>query len=205
MDTTPINQADCAAIMTWRRAKRTELLVARAVLSSEEHRAKSGAVLVRLLSEFAAIRTGRVGIYWSIQHEISLFPLINRILAAGGSIALPVVTEENRPVQFRVWRPGDPLSNGVGDIPFPRDGPTVVPSTLIVALVGFDESNFRLGYGGGYYDRALDDLSPRPWTIGVGFEFMRLETIRPLSHDVPMDAIVTEAGVFPKRAWRPGD
>ena len=199
METTPSGEIDLAAIMAWRRAKRIELLAARAGLSAQEHREKSRAVLARLLSEFAAIRTGQVGLYWPIQREISLFPLVNRVLAAGGSIALPVVAETNRIVQFRAWRPGDPLSRGDWDIPYPRDGPRVEPSTLIVALVGYDDANFRLGYGGGYYDRALDELTSRPWTIGVGFEGMRLATVRPLPHDTPMDAIVTEAGVYLRR------
>jgi 5,10-methenyltetrahydrofolate synthetase len=72
----------------------------------------------------------------------------------------------------------------------------VQPEVLLVALVGFDAENYRLGYGGGYYDRTLAAAAPRPTTIGVGFEFMRLKTIKPLTHDIPMDAIVTEAGIF---------
>jgi 5-formyltetrahydrofolate cyclo-ligase len=200
METTPVNQQDRAAILTWRRKRRAELLALRIDLSLAAHREKSSAALARLVSEFAAIRTGQVGIYWPFQREISLFPLANRILAEGGSVALPVVVEKNRPVQFRVWRPGDPLSNGIYDIPVPRDGPIVKPDTLIVALVGFDGAGHRLGYGGGYYDRTLAATTPRPLTIGIGFAFMRLQTIQPLPHDIPMDVIVTEAGVFPRPA-----
>jgi 5-formyltetrahydrofolate cyclo-ligase len=61
--------------------------------------------------------------------------------------------------------------------------------------VGFDAANFRLGYGGGFFDRTLASLSPRPYAIGIGYELGRLATLRPLPHDLPMDAIVTEAGV----------
>lgn len=68
-------------------------------------------------------------------------------------------------------------------------------TALLVPLVGFDADGFRLGYGGGYYDRTLAVLEPKPLTIGIGFELGRLETIHPQPHDVPMDAIVTEAGV----------
>jgi 5-formyltetrahydrofolate cyclo-ligase len=196
MEPAPIHPADRAQIMAWRRAKRKELLAARASLSPEAHREKSRAVLARVLSQFTEIRTGRVGIYWPVQREVSLFPLANHVIAAGGTIALPALAQAGQPMQFRAWRPGEPLADGVWDIPFPRDGPTVEPNTLIVALVGFDQANFRLGYGGGYYDSMLSASTPRPWTIGIGFEFMRLEKIWPLPHDVPMDVVVTETGAF---------
>jgi 5-formyltetrahydrofolate cyclo-ligase len=62
------------------------------------------------------------------------------------------------------------------------------------ALVGFDAASYRLGYGGGYFDRTLAALAPRPFAIGVGFEFQRLETIHPQPFDIPMDWILTEAG-----------
>jgi 5-formyltetrahydrofolate cyclo-ligase len=74
----------------------------------------------------------------------------------------------------------------------------VQPDTLIIPLVGFDEACHRLGYGGGYYDRTLAKAKIKPLTIGIGFEFMRLASIQPLAHDIPMDVIVTEAGVFPR-------
>jgi 5-formyltetrahydrofolate cyclo-ligase len=75
----------------------------------------------------------------------------------------------------------------------------VTPDAVLIALVGFDAAGYRLGYGAGYYDRTLADLTARglPHTaIGVGFELGRVETIFPHAHDVPMDIVVTEAGVF---------
>lgn len=187
-----------AAIMVGRRTRRADLLARRMGLPQDEHRRLSAAVLDRLISTFPAIRTERVGIYWPCRREISIFPFANRMLAEGGEVSLPVVLERRRPVQFRAWKPGDPLSTGVYDIPFPRDGVVVLPDALIVPLVGFDEACHRLGYGGGYYDRTLAGANPKPLAIGVGFEFMRLTSIEPLAHDVPMDFIVTEAGVFPR-------
>jgi 5,10-methenyltetrahydrofolate synthetase len=70
---------------------------------------------------------------------------------------------------------------------------------LIVPLLGFDAAGYRLGYGGGYYDRTLATLTPRPLTVGVGYELGRLETIHPQAHDIPLDAIVTEAGTIRHR------
>jgi 5-formyltetrahydrofolate cyclo-ligase len=187
-----------ASIMAGRRAKRADLLALRMVLAQADHRRLSVAVLDRLMAAFPAIRAERVGIYWPHRAEISIFPLAKRNLAEGGEISLPVIVERHGPLQFRCWKPGEPLSTGVYDIPFPRDGAVVQPDALIVPLVGFDEACHRLGYGGGYYDRTLAKANAKPLTIGIGFEFMRLASIEPLAHDIPMDFIVTEAGVFPR-------
>lgn len=165
-------------------------------LPLDVHTCLSKAVLDHVQKAYGDLWSGRIGLYWPYKREISLFPLANRIIAAGGVVALPVVVGKGRPVQFRAWKPGDPLAAGPFEIPYPRDGHTVSPETLLVALVGFDAAGYRLGYGGGYYDRTLAASHPRPRTVGVGFELMRMKTIQPLPHDIAMDAVVTEAGVF---------
>jgi 5-formyltetrahydrofolate cyclo-ligase len=78
----------------------------------------------------------------------------------------------------------------------PADGEAVLPNVLVVPLVGFDVRGYRLGYGGGYYDRTLAAMPEKPLTIGVGFEMAKLHTIYPQSHDVPMDLIVTEHDIY---------
>ena len=88
-----------------------------------------------------------------------------------------------------------PMARGIWNIPIPAERVVVEPTALLVPLVGFDREHYRLGYGGGYYDRTLGAKSPRPYAIGVGYESGRLATIHPQPHDIPMDAIVTEAGV----------
>ena len=80
--------------------------------------------------------------------------------------------------------------------PVPRT-PTVVPDAVLMPPVGFDGAGYRLGYGGGYFDRTLASLSPRPLAIGVARELSRMETIRPQSWDVPMDFVITEEGIHP--------
>jgi 5-formyltetrahydrofolate cyclo-ligase len=87
------------------------------------------------------------------------------------------------------------MERGIWDIPVPKPGKPVLPTLLFVPLVGFDDAGYRLGHGGGYYDRTLAALSPRPAAIGVGYAATRLETIHPQPHDIPMDAIATEAGM----------
>lgn len=139
-------------------------------------------------------RARTIGIYWPFKAEFDPRPLATRLLGEGFRIALPVVIEKKRPMIFRLWTPETPMTSGIWDIPVPADSETVVPELLMAPVVGFDAARYRLGYGGGYFDRTLGSLSPRPIAIGVGFELGRLETIFPQPFDVPMNHIVTEAG-----------
>jgi 5-formyltetrahydrofolate cyclo-ligase len=100
---------------------------------------------------------------------------------------------------FREWTPGAPMAPGIWNIPVPAEGETLSPTVLLAPLVGFDGCGYRLGYGGGYYDRTLAAAMPRPLAIGVGFEASRLETIHPQPHDIPMDLIVTEQEILRTR------
>jgi len=198
----PAAAGDRSAILTWRHNQRTDLIRQRMELPIDAHRCLSKAVLDHLLTAFPDLWGARIGLYWPFKREISLFPLARTIVARGGLVALPVIVGNGQPLQFRAWKAGDPLAAGSCDIPYPRDGHTVQPEVLLIALVGFDAENYRLGYGGGYHDRTLANAAPRPTTIGVGFELMRIKSIKPLAHDIPMDAIVTEAGVFRRSPMR---
>ena len=105
-------------------------------------------------------------------------------------------SQKASPLQFRAWWPGAPMTKGVYDIPIPDGTALVVPDAAIVPMNGFDAQGYRLGYGGGYFDRTLDATHPPPLAIGVAFEFAGLPSIRPQPHDVPMDFVVTEAGIY---------
>ena len=117
------------------------------------------------------------------------------VVAQGRVIALPVVVDKKGPLEYRAWKPGEALIAGVWDIPIPERRDIVVPATVLAPLVGFDRACYRLGYGGGYFDRTLAALLPRPVAIGVGFAFQEIATIHPQDFDIPMDALVTEAGL----------
>jgi 5-formyltetrahydrofolate cyclo-ligase len=134
-----------------------------------------------------------VGFYWPFKGEYDVLPIARSLHARGTKLALPVVVEKGQPLVFREWRPDARLVPGIWGIPVPADGGVVEPDALIVPLVGFDQDGYRLGYGGGYYDRTLAAMRKKPLTIGVGFELAALTTIHPQPHDIPMDAIVTEA------------
>jgi 5-formyltetrahydrofolate cyclo-ligase len=84
------------------------------------------------------------------------------------------------------------MTHDVGNIPVPAEGEPKQPDTLLVPLVGFDRNNYRLGYGGGFYDRTIAAMPLRPRTIGVGFTCGRLRTIFPQTNDIPLDEIVVE-------------
>jgi 5,10-methenyltetrahydrofolate synthetase len=112
----------------------------------------------------------------------------------GAGVALPVVVAKGAPLVFREWRPGARLARGVWNIPFPADGTVVIPDVVIAPLVGYDAACYRLGYGGGFFDRTLASLAPKALAIGVGFPAGAIPTIYPQPHDIPMDCIVTGEG-----------
>jgi 5-formyltetrahydrofolate cyclo-ligase len=182
-----------AKLIAWRKQKRSELLELRTSFSEEQQLRASETILEGVNSLFRSHRTRIAGFYWPFRGEIEVLPLIHRFLAEGGTAALPVVVGRARPLTFRLWTPGCPMAAGPFGIPYPAESPVVVPDTLVVPLVGYDDCCYRLGYGGGYYDRTLAVAEPKPLSIGIGFTSLRLETIWPQQYDVPMDYIVTEA------------
>jgi 5-formyltetrahydrofolate cyclo-ligase len=179
----------------WRKAERRRLVAARLAMPGDVRAAASAAIEAALAARFLPGGFGALAGYWPIQGEFDPLPYLKRVIAAGGQVALPVARRPAGPLEFRLWTPAAPMTAGLWDIPHPADGAVVVPSALLIPLVGFDGAGHRLGNGGGYYDRTLAALAPRPLAIGIGFEVGRLATIAPAPHDQPMDAIVTEAGV----------
>jgi 5,10-methenyltetrahydrofolate synthetase len=111
--------------------------------------------------------------------------------ARSGRTALPVVVEKARPLAFRAYRSGDRLEKCVWNIPLPAEGEPVLPDVVIAPLVGFDAENYRLGYGGGFFDRTLASLPGKTLVIGVGYDLQRIATIHPQPHDIRMSRIAT--------------
>jgi 5-formyltetrahydrofolate cyclo-ligase len=184
-----------AELKVWRRSERQRLLALRTAVPPAERRlwgAEIDAKLRALLLEQPAMT---LGVYWPFQAEFDPRGLIDWIIAQGYAVALPAVVDKKGPLEYRAWRPGEALADGVWNIPIPEARDIVVPQAVLAPLVGFDRQCYRLGYGGGYFDRTLAALSPRPRAIGVGFEMSQIETIFPQSFDIPMDVIVTEVGI----------
>jgi 5-formyltetrahydrofolate cyclo-ligase len=193
-------------IKRWRKEQRTRLIARRQAIPQAERRRLEPLIIGFVERHFPELTSALMGFYWPFRGEVGLHGLIRQLLTQGARAALPVVVEKGQPLEFRAWRPGAPLARGVWNIPIPAEREIVRPTALLVPLVGFDADGFRLGYGGGYYDRTLAAMDPKPLTIGIGFELGRLPSIHPQPHDVPMDAIVTEAGVAtanPSPIWGP--
>ena len=187
---------DAAELARWRTAERERLIAARRMLDDGEHRIRSARIAAQLDRRLGDVHGRRLAVYWPVRGEPDLRPWIEQAAARGATFALPVVVGPDRPLEFRAWALGGRLEPGVWKIQVPAEGDAVVPDVVLVPLVGFDRAGHRLGYGGGYYDRTLAALSPRPRVIGVGFASACLPTIEPQPHDVPMDAIVTEDEVI---------
>ncbi len=188
-----------AELKAWRRSQRERLIALRQALPAAERRDWGNRIEAELRALLAE-RPGILGVYWPFRAEFDPRPLIDWAVAGGRTVALPVVIDKKGPLEYRTWRPGEPLADGVWNIPVPEKREVVTPTMVLAPLVGFDEACYRLGYGGGYFDRTLGAMAPRALAIGIGFEAQRLETIYPQSFDVPMALIVTEAGIRKPRA-----
>lgn len=185
-----------AQLRAWRKHLRETLIGQRMALSATELLAKRLAIDQHLESGFPDLARGVVAFCWPYQNEYDSRYLVRRLRGRGAVTALPVVVAAREPLIFREWHPGVRLVAGVYGIPYPESGPALTPNTALVPMTGFDGAGYRLGYGGGYFDRTLAVLAPRPLAIGIAFEIARIATIRPQPYDQPMDFVVTERGIY---------
>lgn len=179
-------------VSRWRKAERRRQLDARLAMSIESRSLASQIIADKLDKAIGQFSGKIVSGYWPVRGEPDLRNWAKTVIGQGGQFALPVVTEKNAPLEFRVWAPGDRLERGVWNILVPTNGPSVRPDVVIAPVVGFDEKKYRLGYGGGYFDRTLAALPKRPLVIGIGYARSRIATIFPQPHDIPMDLIITD-------------
>lgn len=179
-------------VTQWRRLQRERLLEQR-IQAGHKQRTAWGQVIQHQLSDWFADKPPMmVGFYWPFKGEFDARSLVDSLIQQGHAAALPAVTEPRTPLEFRDYVPGEELVPSIWKIPVPKRRNIVKPDVLIVPLVGFDEANYRLGYGGGYYDRTLAQLPAETMTLAVGFSSARLKTIHPQDFDIPMTHIFTE-------------
>ena len=187
-------------LKAWRKAERERLVAARRVLDAESLQAFRISIDTHLERAFPGLARGTLAFCWPFKNEYDPRFLAHGLRQRGATTALPVVVAPKQPLIFRMWKPGDELAKGVYDIPYPAAGDPVVPDAALVPMNGFDEGGYRLGYGGGFFDRTLAALRTgnpkKPIAIGVTYELARMATIHPQSYDIPMDYVVTERGVY---------
>jgi 5-formyltetrahydrofolate cyclo-ligase len=148
----------------------------------------------------ARIAPGRtVSCFSTFGDELDTGPLMARLARAGVTLALPVVARRGRPLVFRRWRPGDEMASGPFGIAQPLpDAPTVRPSVFLVPLLAFDRRGYRVGYGGGFYDRTLAEARAAGKILALGLAFAAQEIARVPTerYDEPVDGVLTETGVI---------
>jgi len=131
---------------------------------------------------------------WPLPGEMDLRPLLHALHARGLPIVLPETPPRGRPLVFRRWSPGCAmLPERFGTLR--PDGPVVAPDVVFVPLLAFDGRGYRLGYGGGYYDRTLQGL-PGAEAIGFGYAAQMVERVPIEAHDIPLRRIATETGII---------
>jgi 5-formyltetrahydrofolate cyclo-ligase len=145
-----------------------------------------------------------IGAYWPIKGEFDALPALYRwkegedVQGRHRQIGLPVIDKATKQLRFHVWYPGCEMEEDAYGIPKPKDTDRFEPQLLLVPCVGFGPRGIRLGYGGGFYDRTLPLLDPKPVTVGVGYGHGFIPWLEAQAHDAPLDVVLTENGV----AWQ---
>ena len=183
-------------VKAWRKDRRAELIAVRVALELAQRKELDTRITALLEAGFPVPTGAVIGFCWPYRGEFDARFAVRRWREAGALAALPEVVERARPLRFREWWPGAPMRRGVYGIPVPDGTDLLLPDFAMVPMNGFDRLGYRLGYGGGYFDRTLAALGRRVLAIGVAYEALRLPTIHPQPHDLPMDFVVTEAGIF---------
>ena len=143
-----------------------------------------------------------IGAYWPIKGEFDPLPALHRWKEDGElldqpqrrRIGLPVVDKVHKTMVFHAWYPGCRMEEDAYGIPKPKDTEVIVPTLMFISCVGYGPGGYRLGYGGGFYDRTLASLQPRPTTVGLGYTNGFLSDFEPQPHDIALDAILNENG-----------
>jgi 5,10-methenyltetrahydrofolate synthetase len=183
-------------VKAWRKEQRALLIEKREALGGPSRKALNERITSHLLGGFEMPREAVVAFCWPYRGEFDARFAVRRWRDAGATAALPEVLAKGTPMQFRKWWPGAPMHPGVYDIPVPDGTEIVLPDVAIVPMNGFDHCGYRLGYGGGFFDRTLAHAKRRPVAVGVSYDALRLDTIFPQPHDIAMDFVVTEQGVY---------
>jgi 5,10-methenyltetrahydrofolate synthetase len=187
---------DLDQLKLWRRTERTRLIAARTALPHETLERYRHEIDAHLERSFPGLASAKLAFCWPVKGEYDARHLVRTLRTRGALTALPVIVAPKQPLSFREWHPGVEMAVGPLDIPYPARSAEMVPDAVLLPMNGWDAAGYRLGYGGGFFDRTLVNFSRKPAVIGVSYEMARLETIHPQSWDIPVDWVVTERGVY---------
>lgn len=150
------------------------------------------------LVEVNAGRTLIVSAYMPIRTEVNPLPTMRRLFSEGHTVCIPVISKSGQPLDFAEWSPDAAMVDGPFGAVVPADIRLVEPEIVVTPLLAFDRRGYRLGYGGGFYDRTLTELRGRGFGYAVGFAYaaQQIDVVPTDAFDVRLDAIVTEHGAL---------
>jgi len=170
---------------------RKRLLVARRALDAETRAAWDLAIGEQLLAWWRTHELDELGVYWPLRDEPNLHAAYAELARIGVRLRLPVVVEKHAALEFAEWEIGETMVKDQMGVAVPSElRLTAYPPALLVPCLGFNAQGYRLGYGGGFYDRTLA-RGPRPKTLGVAYACLQADFDSD-GHDVALDVIVTE-------------
>src|SRR5512134_467093 len=187
---------DPTALKAWRKAERERLIAARVAVEPLQLDSWRRRMDITLERSFPGLARCRLAFCWPIRGEYDARHLARTLRTRGTLTALPVVVAPKTPLVFREWHPGIALAQGALGIPYPAQSRELSPDAVLLPMNGLDGEGYRLGYGGGFFDRTLAALAPRPLVIGVTYEMARMPTIHPQDWDIPVDCVVTERALY---------
>lgn len=177
---------------------RAQLLGVRKALDEGQRSTACAAIGQRLLEWQAANGATTLAVYWPIRGEPDLADAYRQLAGRGIQLALPITSGPTAPLTFAAWVPGQPMMPDAFGVPVPAGPPrTLVPDAILVPCVGINAQRYRLGYGGGMYDRTLALLPSVP-AIGIAFDCARTD-FAAAPHDVRLHAVITESGIADDR------
>lgn len=177
---------------SFRAELRQRMIAVRTGLTLAKRQICEAAIQQRLLAFFSQHQPGCLAWCPAIRGECDVQPAILLLAERGWQLSMPVVEARAAPMIFRPWQPDMAMRSDPHGIPIPDTDAIARPDWILAPVVAFDQAGFRLGYGGGYFDRTLASLQPPPIVLGIAFELQRVATLWPQAHDWPLDGVITE-------------
>ena len=170
---------------------RRELIAARRTMPPDVKSQADERIIAALSAWLESHQARSLGGYLAMAGEPELLPLYQSLAARGIVLAMPVVLEKQRPLVYQRWLPGEPLARDASGTMAPaRRDELMQPEVMLAPCIGFNAQAYRLGYGGGYFDRTLAQF-PRPKALGIAYKTTRVD-FAPDAHDIPLDLIITD-------------